>query len=143
MRYTRSTRPSRKQRQCVVRAAGRGRVEGVRVGGGGARLGEPDERGNAPDPVRDPRQRLRVRLEEVPLQVEVLGRVSGQGQLGKDHEVGALLARTTDPFRDQARVLGEGPDGGIDLGECQAQSGYVAHSREVCIFTAIIRGGRR
>ncbi len=55
-------------------------------------LGEPDQRRDARCVARETLERLDVGLGEVVLEIKVLGRVTGQGELGEDHEVGPRVA---------------------------------------------------
>ena len=92
----------------------------------GGRLGEADQ---GDDPGHAPRQLLEHRaipgLDEVALEVEVLGRVAGDAELGEDDEVGAALACPADPIGDLGRVAVDVPDGGVDLGERDAHQRWV------------------
>ena len=55
--------------------------------------------------------------EEVVLQVEVLGRIARQAELGEEDGVGTLVAGTADPLVDQACIAVDVADGRVDLGE--------------------------
>ena len=61
--------------------------------------------------------RAPVGLDEVALQVEVLGRVAGEAELGEDRQVGALVAGAADPLGDLRRVAVDVADRRVDLGE--------------------------
>src|SRR5207253_7988944 len=67
-----------------------------------------------------------VGAQEVALEVEVLGRVAGNAELGEDHEVGARVAGAADPLGDLGGVGIDGADGGVDLGEGEAHAGSIA-----------------
>jgi hypothetical protein len=56
----------------------------------------------------------------VALQVEVLGRVAGDAELGKDDQLGPRLTGADDPLRHLGGVAVDVADGGVDLGQGQA-----------------------
>ena len=76
-------------------------------GGGVVRLlGALGEADDGDDPARlasELPQRARGVREEVLLEQQVLGRVAGQRELGKQHELGARLARRADARANRAR----------------------------------------
>ena len=82
--------------------------------------------------AREPLERLDVRLGEVVLEIEVLGRVTGEGELGQDDEFRPRVAGVGDRRGDQPGVALDVADGGVDLGERNRQShwgvGSLAHS---------------
>ena len=61
--------------------------------------------------------RTPICLGEVALQVEVLGRVAGDAELGEDHQLGTLPAGAGDPLGDLRRVGVDVADRRVDL--CQ------------------------
>ena len=83
----------------------------------GDRLGEADQRDHLADALRQLLDRPAVGLDEVALQVEVLGRVAGHAELGEDRQVGALVAGPADPGGDLRGVAVDVADGRVDLGE--------------------------
>ncbi len=58
--------------------------------------------------------------EEVLAQQQILGRVAGQGKLGKQHQIGALGHRRLAPCADALGVAGDVADRGVHLTEGQA-----------------------
>ena len=57
----------------------------------------------------------------MPLQVEVLGRIAGQAELGEDRQLGALACGAPDPLGDLGGVAVDVADGRVDLGQRYAQ----------------------
>src|SRR5262249_26341598 len=90
------------------------------------RLGVADEGGDPLDRTCQLLDRALVGGDEVGLQVEVLGRVAGDAELGEDHQLGAGLAGTADPLGDLGRGGVDIAKGGVGLGEGDAH-----RSREV------------
>ena len=94
------------------------RVVGVaEVAAAGRRLGEPDQGDDALDAGRDLLDGEPVGLDEMALQVEVLGRVARHAELREDDEAGLLGAGATDPLGDLRRVGVDVADGRVDLGQ--------------------------
>ena len=99
------------------------RVVGVaEVAAARNRLGEADEGDDLPDAASQLLDGAPVGLDEVPLQVEVLGRVAGQAELGEDDQLGALVAGADDPLGDLRGVAVDVADGGVDLGQGYTQA---------------------
>jgi len=73
--------------------------------------------------------------EEVLLEQQVLGRVAGNRQLGEHDELRALMAGARDVPLDLGHVPGDVADGGVDLGQGDAERG--------CHTTIMARGRRR
>jgi hypothetical protein len=99
----------------------RGRLVAAATGLGEADQGDDsrDARGELPDgPL--------IRRREMPLQEEILGRIAGKAELGKDDEVGALAAGALDPVGDLRRVAGEVADGRVHLGKRQTHAHMIA-----------------
>ena len=65
-------------------------------------------------------ERVRRGLEEAGAEQQVLRGVSGDGQLGEEHEVGAALACLLEACEDALPVSVEVADDGVDLGQRQA-----------------------
>ena len=107
---------SGQQRHRVVGGRCRGRV-GSALAHFRGRLGEADQGGDPNRAGGELLERGRVRGEEVALQVQVLGRITREAELGKDDEVGAGFVRAVDPRPDQRRVAVEIADGRVYLGE--------------------------
>ncbi len=87
------------------------------VAAAGDRLGETDQRRDAADAEGELLDRALVGRDEVALQVEVLGRVAGDAELGEDRQLGALRFGAVDPLRDLRRVAVDVADGRVDLGQ--------------------------
>jgi len=73
--------------------------------------------------AREVGDRLADGVEEVLLQQQVLGWIAADGELGEQHQLGAGVARLRDPLGDLGGVAFEVADGGVDLGERQAERG--------------------
>ena len=97
--------------QLAVRAHG-ARVEEVAV-----EPRRPDERGQALRLRRNRAQRLLRRADERRSQEQVLGRVAGDGELGQEHDVGALVARLGKSGENALAVAVQVADDRVDLGE--------------------------
>ncbi len=77
--------------------------------------------------------------QEVLAQQQILGRVAGERQLGKQHELGLCLARGPQTLGDAPRVAGDVADSGVQLAEGQA------HRQRGQVFAAVrvrARAGR-
>ena len=61
-----------------------------------------------------------VGVDEVALQVEVLGRIAGNAELREDDQVDPSVAGAPDPLPDLARIAVDVADGRVDLGEPKA-----------------------
>ena len=90
----------------------------------GDRLGEADQGDDLADVAGELLDRPAVRLDEVALQVEVLGGVARQAELGEDHQLGSLGAGAADPLGDLRCVAVEVADGRVDLGQGYAHAGF-------------------
>ena len=92
--------------------AGRGPGASARLARARRRLGEADQRAIPPcgSPALD---RLGVRAPEVGLQVQVLGRIARQAELGEDDQAGARIAGPLDPLSDQAALPSMSPTVGL------------------------------
>jgi hypothetical protein len=66
----------------------------------------------------NPVQRGQVVGNELRAEQQVLRRVSRQGELGKDDQIGSGLASGCYPMEDKSRVPVEIADGRINLGQC-------------------------
>ncbi len=86
----------------------------------GRALGKADD-GNDPVGLRcELVQRRAGGCQEALAQQQILGRVAGQRQLGKQHDIGAGLQRLLAPGANQRSVAGDVADGGVHLAEGQA-----------------------
>ena len=91
-----------------------------------------------PRPCRASRPRARCSAaaasrEEVLAQQQILGRVAGERELGKQHQVGALRQRRLAPGADALGVGGDVADRGVHLTEGQAHlSSRVRCARRRC-----------
>src|SRR5262249_24937601 len=109
----------------------RQRVVGEAETATGSGLGEADQRRRLADSDRQLLDRAPVRLDEVALQVEVLGRVSRQAELGEDRQLRAGVGGPVDPLGDPGGVAVDVADGGVDLGEGYAHGCLGAITAEV------------
>ncbi len=94
--------------------ADRARVEEVTV-----EVRSADESGDVSRLGGDLGERPRRSLEEARSKQEVLGRVAGDGELWKEHEVGAGFAGFLEPREDAVTVPVQVADDGVDLRERQ------------------------
>ena len=79
----------------------------------------PDQNGRATRFARDQLHRLLGGTDEPGPEQEVLRRVTGDGQLREDDEVGGVRPGLGEPLEDQLAVSLEVADDGVDLGQCQ------------------------
>ena len=86
-------------------------------------LGVADDRDDPLHGLRDPRQRLLRRAQEVLLEQQVLRRVAGQHQLREHDQLGALVASALDVLGDLGGVALEVAHARVELGEREAQRG--------------------
>ena len=84
-------------------------------------LGIAHERHDPLGLLRDVRQRLLARLQEVLLEQQVLGRIARQRELGEEDELGAAVARRRDAVAQQAGVALDVAHPHVDLGERDAE----------------------
>ena len=68
---------------------------------------------------RDLLERALGRTHEARAEQQVLGRITRDSELGKEHEVGARGSRVVEPLEDQRAVPGEVTDDRVDLCECK------------------------
>ena len=99
-----------------------GVVGAAEVTAPGSRLGEADQDDHPAHLRRDLLDRPPVGLDEVPLQVEVLGGIARHAELGEDRQVGALRAGAADPLGHLGGVAVDVADGRVDLGQCYAHA---------------------
>ena len=104
----------------------RGRADALRV----CEVAD-DDRGAPQAPLGqvagEPGQRLLTGLREGLAEHEVLGRVPGEGHLGEDDDVGAVLGGPRRPGGDQRGVAGDVADAGVDLGQGHSELHGFAH----------------
>ena len=98
------------------------------------------------DPVHvagDRLERLARVAQEVLLEQQVLGRVAGDGQLGREHELGAAVARGLDRAGDPRGVALHVADDAVELGEREAERGQrTGHGSHVGSSATRARRGR-
>ena len=80
-------------------------------------MGEADERRRAADLRRDLAQRPLGGPDESRPQEEVLRRIAGDRELGKEDEVGLRVARLREPREDPVAVALEVADDRVDLSQ--------------------------
>jgi hypothetical protein len=86
-----------------------------------AAIDEPDEdRRAAGRLAREPLERVEVVLHEHVAQDEVLGRITGDRELGEDDDVDGGFGRPSGPLDEQVDVAFEIADRGVDLAERDA-----------------------
>ena len=93
-------RPARRRRRARRASCGRGGSRRRRSTGSA----KPTRAVMPSTPPAQLLDRAPVGGDEVGLQVEVLGRVAGDAELGEDHQLGALRAGAADPLGDLRRV---------------------------------------
>ena len=97
----------------------------------GAGLGEAHHHGDVPGGGDDAAHGIHVGLKEAGLEKQVLGGVSGDGQLGKGDQVGTQGAGLLHQAYDLGGVAFQVTDCGVDLGQGQAKG---AHLCNPCVF---------
>jgi len=80
-------------------------------------LGEADHGGDPGDLGGKLVDGAAVGLDEVALQVEVLGWVAGNAELREQHQIDPGVAGAADPLANLARIAVDVADGRVDLGE--------------------------
>ena len=89
-------------------------------------LGKADD-GDEPARVGGQLAQRRRRVgEEVLLEQQILGRVAGERELGKQDELGAGIARGADPRADALGVAFDVADGGVHLAQGEAHARIVS-----------------
>src|SRR4029453_3284264 len=96
----------------LARGADRARVVEVAV-----EVGRADEGGDASGRAGDLLERALRGADEPRPEQQVLGRVAGDGELGKEDEVGVGLPGLFEPGQNPVAVSVEGASGGDDLAE--------------------------
>ena len=76
-------------------------------------MGAADEHGRAARLARDRLDAFLGGADEARAEQEVLGRVAGHGELGKEDEVGGVRLRVVEPLEDQLPVAVEVADNGL------------------------------
>jgi hypothetical protein len=99
--------------------AHRSRVVEVAVG-----IDEAHHGGAVPGVRGDGRERVLVVGHEAGLQHQVFRRIAGDGQFGEGHDVAARSLGLVVGGLDECHVAVEIADGGVDLGEGDAQAGH-------------------
>ena len=79
-----------------------------------------DEHGDPVGGLGDLVDRAARRADEAGPQQQILRRVAGDDELGKEDEIRVRLARPAEPFDDRGRVAVDVADDAIDLCECES-----------------------
>ena len=93
------------------------RADGARVEEILVEVGEADDGDDVLRLGGDRAQRAGRGADEAGSQQQILGRVAGHRELGKERELGARVARLLEPREDEPPVAVEVADDGVDLGE--------------------------
>jgi hypothetical protein len=118
------------------RVVGGGRGRGDQVVGalrGSVRLDHAHQGDDALDSTGELPQGLAHRRQELAPKQQVLGRISGQGELGEEDQLGARVARLLHPPAGQLEVAFDVPHGGVDLGKRQSQVRRFGHEPSMAV----------
>ncbi len=92
-------------------------------------MGRTDERRDSSRGGDDLLERPGRGFQEAGTQEQVLGRIAGDGELGKEHEVGCLGPRLLELREDPLAVAVEVADDGVDLGQREPHGTYSSRLR--------------